>query len=81
MPLITDQQLVAELFFFTFAIVCSDCVVTSGDGVGDAFAAGVAETFGAGVSAGAAPRTTSPWISFSPTARVMAAFALEVATN
>ena len=54
-----------------------------GDGVGEAFAAGVAETFGAGVSAGAgaAPRTTSPWISFSPTARVIAAFALDVATN
>ena len=92
MPLISDQQLVAELFFFTFAIVYSDCVVTSGDGVGDgvgsvgvgdACAAGVADTFGAGVGAGAgtSPRTTSPWISFSPTAMVIAAFALDVATN
>ena len=49
----SDQQLAAELFFFTLAIVYSDCVVTSGDGVGDgvgdAFAAGVADTFGAGI--------------------------------
>ena len=40
MPLMSDHQLAAELFFFTFAIVYSDCVVTSGDGVGDGVGSG-----------------------------------------
>ena len=76
----TDQQLAAELFSFTFAIVYADCVVTSGVGealAGSCVAAGVGLTVGACT----APRTTSPCTSRSPTATVIAALARDVITK
>ena len=93
MPLMTDQQLAAELFSFTFAIVYADCVVTSGVGealAGSCVAAGVGEAegladscaaAGVGLIVGAAPRTTSPCTSRSPTATVIAALARDVITK
>ena len=78
----TDQQLDAELFSFTFAIVYPDCVVTSGVGealAGSCDAAGVG--LAAGVGACTAPRTTSPCTSRSPTATVIAALARDVITK
>ena len=85
----TDQQLAAELFSFTFAIVYADCVVTSGVGealAGSCVAAGVGladscTAAGVGLIVGAAPRTTSPCTSRSPTATVMAALARDVITK
>lgn len=77
----TVQHSLAEFLFFTSSIVSAELVAVGlGAGVGVGEGVGVEEGVGAGEAIGAAiaPRVTSPEISRSPTAKVIADFARDV---
>lgn len=77
-PSIADQQLFAVLLAATSFIVKAGAFATVGDGEGETVGDGVADGVGEVFGAGAAPRRTSPGISFSPIATVTALFAFDL---